>query len=128
MEGEKVRTVQYRFQNLHSRFVGFIMRHPVGVVIAAVLGAVFALLYTATHLAFDSNRLDLVSAGEHYTQEDATRQQMLEVRRLVTQFDETTARMGDAEARQALSAFQSELMQDLREKLDPLKANVRRSR
>jgi uncharacterized protein len=54
-----------------SRFVGFMMRHPVGVVLAAVLGAVFALLYTATHLEFDSNRLDLVSAGEHYKQLDA---------------------------------------------------------
>jgi predicted RND superfamily exporter protein len=54
-----------------SRVVGFMMRHPVGVVLAAVLGAVLALLYTATHLAFDSNRLDLVSAGEHYKQLDA---------------------------------------------------------
>jgi uncharacterized protein len=56
---------------MYSRVVGFIMRHPVGVILAAVLGAVFALLYTATHLEFDSNRLDLVSAGEHYTQLDA---------------------------------------------------------
>jgi uncharacterized protein len=55
----------------YSRAVDFIMRHPVGVVLAAALGAVIALLYTATHLEFDSNRLDLVSAGEHYTQLDA---------------------------------------------------------
>jgi uncharacterized protein len=54
-----------------SRFVGFMMRHPASVVLAAVLAAAFALLYTATHLAFDSNRLDLVSAGEHYKQLDA---------------------------------------------------------
>ena len=54
-----------------SRVVGVMMRHPVGVVLAAVLGAVLSLLYTATHLEFDSNRLDLVSAGEHYKQLDA---------------------------------------------------------
>jgi hopanoid biosynthesis associated RND transporter like protein HpnN len=56
---------------MHSRFVGFMLRHPVGVVLAAVLGAVCSLLYTATHLEFDSNRLDLISAGEHYKQLDA---------------------------------------------------------
>jgi uncharacterized protein len=56
--------------------------------------------------------------------EDVTRQQMQEVRRLVTRFDETTARLGDAEARQALSALQAELMQDLGEKLATLRANV----
>jgi len=58
------------------------------------------------------------------SQEDATRRQMHEVGRLITQFDETTARMGDAESRQALSAFQAELIQDLREKLDLLQANL----
>jgi hypothetical protein len=63
--------MQSRFHNMHSRFVGFMIRHPVGVVLTAVLGAVISLLYTATHLEFDSNRLDLVSAGEHYTQLDA---------------------------------------------------------
>src|SRR5882724_3255591 len=66
-----VRTIQCRGQHMYSRVVSFIMRHPVGVVLAAALGAVFALLYTATHLEFDSNRLDLVSAGEHYKQLDA---------------------------------------------------------
>jgi hypothetical protein len=54
-----------------SRVVRFMLRHPVAVVLAAVLGAVCSLLYTATHLEFDSNRLDLVSAGEHYTHLDA---------------------------------------------------------
>jgi hypothetical protein len=63
---------------MHSRFVGFMMRHAIGVVFAAVLGAVFSLLYTATHLEFDSNRLDLVSAGEHYKQLDATFSQEFE--------------------------------------------------
>jgi uncharacterized protein len=67
----KVRPMQSRFQHMHSRFVGFMLRHPVSVVLAAVLGAVFSLLYTAKHLEFDSNRLDLISAGEHYTQLDA---------------------------------------------------------
>ena len=62
--------------------------------------------------------------GGQASQEDAIRQQMHEVRRLIAQFDETTARMGDAEARQALSAFQAELMQDLGEKLALLQANV----
>jgi uncharacterized protein len=56
---------------VHSRFVGFMMRHPAGVVFTAVLRAVFSLLYTAAHLAFDSNRLDPVSAGVHYKQLDA---------------------------------------------------------
>ena len=62
----KVRIMQSRLQGIPSHLVAFMMRHPVGIVLAAVLGVVFALLYTATHLAFDSNRLDLVSAGEHY--------------------------------------------------------------
>src|ERR671919_513122 len=55
-----------RLQGRPSHLVAFMMRHAVGVVLAAVLAAVLALLYTATHLAFDSNRLDLVSAGERY--------------------------------------------------------------
>jgi hypothetical protein len=63
--------MQRRLQDMLSRLVGFMMRPPVGTVLAAVLGAVLSLLYTATHLAFDSNRLDLISAGEHYTQLDA---------------------------------------------------------
>jgi hypothetical protein len=42
------------------------MRHAVGVVLAVVLAAVSAQRYTATQLAFDSNRRDLVSAGERY--------------------------------------------------------------
>jgi uncharacterized protein len=54
-----------------SHLVAFMIRHPVGVVLAAVLAAVLALLYTAMHLAFDSNRLDLISAGEHYKALDA---------------------------------------------------------
>ncbi len=62
--------------------------------------------------------------GGQASQEDATRRQMHEVGRLITQFDETTARMGDAEARQALSAFQAELMPDLAEKLALLQANL----
>src|SRR5262245_57923356 len=56
---------------MSSRLAGFMTRHPVGVVFTAALGAVLALLYTATHLEFDSNRLDLVSAGVHYKQLDA---------------------------------------------------------
>jgi uncharacterized protein len=56
---------------MHNRYVDFVMRHPLGVVLTSVLGAVLSLLYTATHLEFDSNRLDLVSAGEHYKQLDA---------------------------------------------------------
>jgi uncharacterized protein len=62
--------------------------------------------------------------GGQAVPEDATRRQMHEVRRLITQFAEMTARMGDAEARQALSAFQAELMQDLAEKLALLQASV----
>jgi len=58
-------------QHMYSRLLGFMLRHPVGVVLTAVLGVVLSLFYTATHLAFDSNRLDLISAGEHYKQLDA---------------------------------------------------------
>jgi hypothetical protein len=49
---------------------------------------------------------------------------MHEVGRLIARFDEATARVGEAQARQALSAFQAELMQDLEEKLALLQANV----
>jgi hypothetical protein len=49
-----------------SHLVAFMMRHAVGVVLAAVLAEVLAQRYTATQLAFDNNRLDLVSAGERY--------------------------------------------------------------
>jgi hypothetical protein len=56
---------------MHSRIMGFMMRHPAGVVFTAVLGAVFFLLYTATHLEFDGKPLDFVSAGVHYKQLNA---------------------------------------------------------
>jgi hypothetical protein len=62
--------------------------------------------------------------GGQASQEDATRRQMDEAHRLVMQFDETTARMGEAEARQALAALQAELLQDLAEKLALLQANL----
>jgi predicted RND superfamily exporter protein len=63
--------MQSRLQGIPSHLVASVMRHPVGVVLAAVLGVVLSLFYTATHLEFDSNRLDLISAGEHYKQLDA---------------------------------------------------------
>jgi hopanoid biosynthesis associated RND transporter like protein HpnN len=71
MEGDKVHTRHRRIQRMPRRVVRFMLRYPVAVVLTAVLGAVVALCYTATHLAFDSNRLDLISAGEHYTHLDA---------------------------------------------------------
>jgi hypothetical protein len=71
MEGAKVRTRHRRIQRMPRRVERFMLRHPVAVVLTAVLGAVVALCYTATHLEFDSNRLDLISAGEHYTHLEA---------------------------------------------------------
>jgi uncharacterized protein len=62
--------------------------------------------------------------GGEASPEDATRRQMHEVGRQIARFDETTARMGEAQARQALSAFQAELMRDLAGKLALLQANL----
>ena len=56
--------------HVYSGIVGTIVRHPVSVILIAALGVVLSLLVAATHLEFDSNRLDLISAGEHYKQLD----------------------------------------------------------
>jgi uncharacterized protein len=53
--------------NLYRGFIGLILRHPLGVMLAAVLGAVLSLLLATTRLAFHTNRLDLIAAGERYT-------------------------------------------------------------
>ena len=53
---------------MSHRFAGFILRHPVGIMLAAALGLVLSLLVTATHLTFQTNRLDLIAAGNHYRQ------------------------------------------------------------
>jgi hypothetical protein len=56
--------------NVYSGIVGTIVRHPIGVILIAALGAVLSLLVTATRLEFHTNRMDLISAGEHYKQLD----------------------------------------------------------
>ncbi len=54
--------------NLSSGFIGMILRHPLGIVLAAVLGGALSLLLATTRLAFHTNRLDLIAAGERYKQ------------------------------------------------------------
>ena len=68
MSGGNVVTVSER--NMYRRGAGFILRHPLGVVLAGILGAVLSLLVTATHLTFHTNRLDLISVGNRYRQID----------------------------------------------------------
>ena len=57
-----------RDRNVYRLWAGFILRHPLGVVLTGVLGAVLSLLVTATHLAFHTDRMDLISAGNRYRQ------------------------------------------------------------
>jgi hopanoid biosynthesis associated RND transporter like protein HpnN len=56
--------------NVYSGIAGTIVRHPIGVILIAALGAVLSLLVTATRLEFHTNRMDLISAGERYKQLD----------------------------------------------------------
>lgn len=55
---------------LRMALLGPTLRHPLGVVGATVFLAVLALLFTATHLEFQSNRHDLISSGDRYRQLD----------------------------------------------------------
>jgi len=57
-------------QDMSGFFVGMAFRHPLAVVLAAVVGVALSLLLTVTHLAFHTNRLDLISAGNRYKQLD----------------------------------------------------------
>src|SRR5262245_5867878 len=62
------RTMRDSTHSPSHRFAGFILRHPVGILLAGALGLVLSLLVTATHLTFQTNRLDLIAAGNHYRQ------------------------------------------------------------
>jgi hopanoid biosynthesis associated RND transporter like protein HpnN len=53
---------------MSHHFAGIILRHPFGIMLVAGLGVVLALLITATHLTFQTNRLDLIASGDHYRQ------------------------------------------------------------
>ena len=55
-------------RTMSRRFAGFILRHPVGIMLVAALGGVLALLVTATHLTFQTNRLDLIASGDRSRQ------------------------------------------------------------
>jgi len=57
-------------QHIYGFFVVLAVRHPFGVLLAAVLGVSLSLLLTVTQLAFHTNRLDLISAGDRYKQLD----------------------------------------------------------
>jgi uncharacterized protein len=57
-------------RNVYRRGAGFILRHPLGVVVVGVAGAVLSLLVTAMHLTFQTDRVDLISTGNRYRQLD----------------------------------------------------------
>jgi predicted RND superfamily exporter protein len=61
--------MKIRMPNVYGFIVGIIMRHPVSVMLIAVLGGVLSLL-AATQLEFHTSRLDLISAGDRYKQLD----------------------------------------------------------
>jgi uncharacterized membrane protein YdfJ with MMPL/SSD domain len=60
--------MQGRKYTIYQRFAGIILRHPFGILLAAALGVILSLLLTATHLTFQTNRLDLIASGNHYRQ------------------------------------------------------------
>jgi hypothetical protein len=57
-------------QHVYGLLVALAFRHPVGVLLATVLGVSLSLLVTVTQLAFHTSRLDLISAGDRYKQLD----------------------------------------------------------
>jgi uncharacterized protein len=57
-------------EELYKPFVRMALRHPLGVIGAAVLGVVLSLLLSATRLEFHTSHLDLVSSGNRYKQLD----------------------------------------------------------
>lgn len=62
--------MRIRMQHMYGFFVALAVRHPFGVLLAAALGVSLSLLLTVTQLAFRTNRLDLISAGDRYKQLD----------------------------------------------------------
>lgn len=62
--------MQIRLQHIYGFLVARAVRHPFGVLLAAVLGVSLSLVLTVTQLAFHTNRLDLISAGDRYKQLD----------------------------------------------------------
>jgi predicted RND superfamily exporter protein len=62
--------MKIRMHNVSGVIVGIIVRHPVRVMLIAVLGAVLSLLAAATQLEFHTSRQDLISAGDRYKQLD----------------------------------------------------------
>jgi uncharacterized protein len=57
-------------EDVYQLFIGMALRHPFVVIGVAVLGVVFSLLLSATHLEFHTSHLDLVSSGNRYKQLD----------------------------------------------------------
>lgn len=51
-------------------FVSLTLRHPLGMLAAAILAAILSLLLSVTYLEFHTDRLDLVSSGNRYKQLD----------------------------------------------------------
>ena len=83
--GRRVRYAMRLSTRAMSRvLVGMAFRHPLAVVLAAVVGVALSLLLTVTHLEFHTNRLDLISAGNRYKQLDEA---------YSTEFEELTDRV-----------------------------------
>ena len=55
---------------MYGFLVEIAFRHPIGVLLATVLGVGLSLLVTVTQIAFHTSRLDLISAGDRYKQLD----------------------------------------------------------
>lgn len=53
---------------MSRRLVAVAIRYPRAVLAAALLGVALSLLLAAIHLEFNTSRLDLISAGDHYKQ------------------------------------------------------------
>src|SRR5262245_36275529 len=64
--------VKTHMHNVYNGNVGTIVRHPITMILIAALGAVLSLLVAVTRLEFHTNRMDLISTGEHYKQLDQT--------------------------------------------------------
>jgi hopanoid biosynthesis associated RND transporter like protein HpnN len=58
-------------QHLQRFLAGLALRRPLAVVVLAALGAALSLFLTVRYLEFHTNRADLVSSGDRYTQLDA---------------------------------------------------------
>ena len=64
--------MRLRMEAFYHLFIKLAFRYPLVVVGVALLGVIFSLWLSATHLAFHTSHLDLVSSGDRYKQLDQT--------------------------------------------------------